>query len=140
MKNIIILFVILFFQVIPAITHASEGDLFLICNGDRFIEINKELIPYEQKITKSFEIKKKELVVDIVRGKEYRVKANKWNSNEIFYAIPVHPVISIVKNYFLSIDRISGYVVERSDVYPRYDEPSYWVFKGFCEKKVNRKF
>ena len=68
MKNIIILFVILFFQVIPAITHASEEDLFLICNGDRFIEKNKELIPYEQKITKSFEIKKKELVVDIFRG------------------------------------------------------------------------
>ena len=140
MKNLPFIIATLFFQLIPTPSYSSEINFFLICSGDSFIKIDLELIPVERKIIKSFEIKNKELVIDVFRGKEYRAEATEWNSQRIMYSVPDHPIMSIVKNYYLTIDRISGYVVETSDAYPPGNTLKYWVFKGFCEKKINREF
>jgi hypothetical protein len=125
---------ILFFSMLN--NSFAQDSMFLECSGYRWIEFNREVSEKIKKI-QTYEIKNQKLILS--DDEKYSFVPLKFSNSEIFYSIKQHPV-SIIKNYYLRIDRISGVVEERYDSYPPTEGIfGYWKFEGLCRKTL-RKF
>ena len=122
--------------------YGEENSFFLTCKGSRYILTDSDLILLEESVVQSYQIRDGQLFIGTSSiGREFWIEPVAWKKNEILYTLDRNPFWGALKNnYYLNIDRVSGYVDERSDVHPKSDRLRSNVFKGWCVRTTERKF
>ena len=127
----------IFLFLVHGINSNAQESFFLECKGFRWWEINGQFSTKDREV-QTYEIKNQNLVFS--QDEKYHIVPISFGKNEISYSAYQHPTISIIKNYYLQFDIISGVVKERYDSYPPDKNIiSYWKFEGVCIR-TTRKF
>ena len=138
MKTKQAILILIFFANFQNISIAQESFL-LECNGFSWLE--EDGIVYMRKnMIKSYEIKKRNLVIS--EDEKNNLIPIWFNDREIFYSSYSNPLMPGKPNYYLQLDRISGFVKETFDSIQLGNQKkliSYWKYEGFCNKTL-RKF
>jgi hypothetical protein len=130
-------YLLIIFNIVMIENSFAQETMLLECSGYRWMETNNSSTE-KTKIVQTYEIKNKKLVLS--ENEKYHLEAVSFGNNEILYSTWQHPIISIIQNYYLQFDRISGIVKEQYDTYPPSKGIiSYWKFEGLCRKTL-RKF
>lgn len=134
-KQSILILVIANFQNISI----AQENFLLECNGYSWLEVDG-ISSMKKNTIKSYEIKKRNLVIS--EDEKNHLIPIWFNDREIFYSSYSNPLMPGKPNYFLQLDRISGFVKETFDSIQLGNQKkliSYWKYEGFCNKTL-RKF
>ena len=130
MKKLIIALLIFCNQV-----EADEKQsYFLSCKGANYLRdpSNYDYLIKKNEQTNSYEIRDKNLYIPIAHSKGILIPPIDYGEHNVLYFVENHPQYSIMKEYYLSLDRISGNIEETHIQKIDPSNPSRHTFQGKC--------
>lgn len=110
---------------------------FLSCSGNNYlIESGNEFKLHKlEKITKTYEIRDKNLYIAIPDGKGVFINPTNYGEHEILYFMEKHPVYSFLNKIYIRINRITGEIQETHN-----QSSTKITFRGDCTILRKKKF